>query len=222
MPREGYASRELAGPLQERDSELHALQASARDAGRAAEPPPLQPMGSPSQNKELDAVQSELTQLKEMVASLGAAQLLGADSVRDVSHGGPSGFPPVAPVSGPGNTAEYAKHKPGDIHDIFQNNLEKVAVKKRGDPTFATTGSCWNKLLRMYPVAERIQHQLLGYAFAGTATRVLLNVTGDVRNCTPTLDGICAKMATKLYNDNMAEAQRRKFNSAVLLKDETL
>jgi hypothetical protein len=50
-------------------------------------------------------------------------------------------------------------------------------LKKRGDARFATAYSAWRRLLRMYPVTERVQHQLIGYAFAGTAKASFLMIS---------------------------------------------
>jgi hypothetical protein len=59
--------------------------------------------------------------------------------------------------------------KAGEMHEFFEATMSAVAVKKRGDGHFATDYSAWRRLLRIYPVSERVQHPLISYAFSGTA-----------------------------------------------------
>jgi hypothetical protein len=61
---------------------------------------------------------------------------------------------------------KYAGMKAGETHEIFEAAMSAVAVKKRGDAQFATAYRAWRRLLRMYPVFERVQHQLIGYCSA--------------------------------------------------------
>jgi hypothetical protein len=77
---------------------------------------------------------------------------------------------------------EYAGMKVGETHEIFESTKSAVAVKKRGGAQFPTAYSAWRRLLRMYPVSERVQHQLICYAFAGIAKALFLKISSEPKN----------------------------------------
>jgi hypothetical protein len=83
--------------------------------------------------------------------------------------------------------SEYVGMKAGETHETLEATMSAVAVKKRGDAQFATAYSAWRRLLRMYPVSERVQHQLIGYEFAGTAKASILKISSEPKhaNATP-------------------------------------
>jgi hypothetical protein len=115
--------------------------------------------------------------------------------------------------------SEYAEMKAGETHKSFEATMSAVAVKKRGDAQFSTAYSVWRKLLRMYPVSERVQHQLIGYAFAGTAKASFLKMTSEPKNADATPEALWNVMAKQLYNDTMVRSQRSAFTSAKLDSD---
>jgi hypothetical protein len=78
--------------------------------------------------------------------------------------------------------SEYAGMKAGETHERFEATMSTVAVKKREDAQFATVYSAWRSLLRMYPVSKRIHHQLIGYAFAGTAKDSFLEISSGPKH----------------------------------------
>jgi hypothetical protein len=88
--------------------------------------------------------------------------------------------------------------------------MSAVAVKKRGDSKFATAYSAWRRLLRMYPVSEHVQHQLIGYAFSGTAKAAFLKDSSEPKHGT-TPKTLWKVMAKQLYNDTMVRSQRGAF-----------
>jgi hypothetical protein len=81
---------------------------------------------------------------------------------------------------------EYAGVKAGETHENFEATVSAVPVKKRGDTQFATTYSPWRRLLRIYLVSERVQHQLIGYAFAGTAKASFLKIFSELKHADAT------------------------------------
>ena len=119
-------------------------------------------------------------------------------------------------------SADYAGHKPGDVHNYFKNQLSKVAVAKKGDVNFATARASWKSLVGMYPVSQSVQLQLLGYAFTGSAYKVFLVVMADPRNYGCSAEEIWQRMATKLYNMTMVQTQRSKMTAATLAPGESV
>jgi hypothetical protein len=94
-----------------------------------------------------------------MVSTLAARQQLGSVHIASST----ATAPPLGVSSrSVGDGVNYT-------HEMPKATMSAVAVKKRGDAQFATAYSAWRWLLRMYPVSERVQHQLIGYAFSGTA-----------------------------------------------------
>jgi hypothetical protein len=115
-----------------------------------------------------------------------------------------------------GDYSEYAGMKAGETHEIFEVIMSAVAVKKRGDAQFATAYSAWRRLLRMYLVSERVQHQLIDYAFAGTAKVSFLKISSEPKHADATPEMLLKVMAKQLYNDTMVRSQRGAFTSAKL------
>jgi hypothetical protein len=101
--------------------------------------------------------------------------------------------------------AEYAGLKAGVTHENFESTMSSVAVKKRGDSKFAPAYSAWRRLLRMYPVSERVQHQLIGYAFSGTAKAAFLKVSSDPKHADATPETLRKVIAKQLYNNTMGK-----------------
>jgi hypothetical protein len=118
--------------------------------------------------------------------------------------------------------SEYAGMKAGETHEIFEATISAVAVKKCGDAQFATAYSAWRRLLCMYPVSERVQHQLIGYAFAGTAKASFLKVSSEPKHADAKPEALWKVMAKQLYNDIMVRSQRGTFTSAKLDSGETV
>jgi hypothetical protein len=118
--------------------------------------------------------------------------------------------------------SEYAGMKAGETHEIFEATKSAVAVRTRGDAQFATAYSAWRRLLHMYPVSERVQHQLIGYAFAGTAKASFLKISSDPKHADATPGELWKVMARQLYNDTMVRSQRGAFTSAKLDSGETV
>jgi hypothetical protein len=104
--------------------------------------------------------------------------------------------------------SEYAGMKARETHEIFEATMSAVAVKRRGDAQFATAYSAWRRLLRMYPVSERVQHQLIGYAFAGTGKASFLKISAEPKNADATPEALWKLMGNQLYNDTMVRSQR--------------
>lgn len=71
--------------------------------------------------------------------------------------------------------------KPGELHRTFQAKLEAVSVKREGDANFGALHACWTQLLRMYPLPETVQHQVMSYGFKETAAKIFLQVQSDPR-----------------------------------------
>jgi hypothetical protein len=95
-------------------------------------------------------------------------------------------------------------------------------VKKRGDTQFLTACSAWRRLLRMYPVSERVQHQLIGYAFAGTAKTSFLKISSEPKHADATPEALWKVMTKHLYNDTMVISQRGAFTSSKIDSGETV
>jgi hypothetical protein len=74
----------------------------------------------------------------------------------------------------------------------------------------------------MYPVSERVQHQLIGYAFGGTAKASFLKISSESKVADATLEALRKVMANQLYNDTMVRSQRGAFSSAKLDSGETV
>jgi hypothetical protein len=62
----------------------------------------------------------------------------------------------------------------------------------------------------MYPVSERVQHQLIGYAFAGTAKALFLKISSESKHADATPEALWKLMAKKLYNDYNGEVAARR------------
>jgi hypothetical protein len=60
--------------------------------------------------------------------------------------------------------------------------MSAVAMKKRGDAQFATAYSAWSRLMRMYPVSERVQHQVISYVIDGTAKTSFLKIFSEPKH----------------------------------------
>jgi hypothetical protein len=112
--------------------------------------------------------------------------------------------------------------KAGETHETFEATMSTMAVIKREDAQFATAYSAWRRLLRMYPVSERVQHQLIGYALAGTAKESLLMICSEPKHADATPEALWKVMAKQLYNDNMVRSQCGAFTSAKLDSGETV
>jgi hypothetical protein len=91
--------------------------------------------------------------------------------------------------------SEYAGMKAGEKHEIFEATMSAVAVMTRGDAQFATAYSVWRRLLHMYPVSERVQHQLIGYAFAGTEKASFLKISSESKHPDATSEPLWKVMA---------------------------
>jgi hypothetical protein len=74
----------------------------------------------------------------------------------------------------------------------------------------------------MYPVSKRIQNQLLGCAFAGTAKAWFLNISSEPKHADATSEALWKAMTKQLYNDTMMRSQRSAFTSAWLDSGETV
>jgi hypothetical protein len=74
----------------------------------------------------------------------------------------------------------------------------------------------------MYPVSERVQHQLIGYAFAGTAKASFLKISSEPKHADTTPEALWKVMAKQLYNDAMVRSQRGAFTIAKLDSGETV
>jgi hypothetical protein len=85
--------------------------------------------------------------------------------------------------------------KEGETHEIFEATMSNMAVKKRGDAKFATAYSARRRLLRMYLVSERFHHQLIGYAFAGTAKASFLKIFSEPKHAEATPEALWKVMA---------------------------
>jgi hypothetical protein len=118
--------------------------------------------------------------------------------------------------------SEYAGMKAGETHEIFEATMSAVAVKKRGYAQFATAYSAWRRLLRMYPVSERVQHELIGYAFAETAYALILKISSESKHADATPEALWKVMAKQLYNDTKVMWQHGTFTSAKLDSGETV
>jgi hypothetical protein len=118
--------------------------------------------------------------------------------------------------------SEYTGMKAGETHEIFEATMSDVAVKKRGDGKFATAYSSWRRLLRMYPVSERVQHLLISYEFSGTAKASFLKISSQPKNADATPEALWKVMAKQLYNYTMVRSQRGAFISAKLDSKDTV
>jgi hypothetical protein len=74
----------------------------------------------------------------------------------------------------------------------------------------------------MYPASERVQNQLIGYAFAGTANDSFLKISSEPKHDDATLKALWKLMAKQLYNDTMMRSQPGAFTSAKLNSGETV
>jgi hypothetical protein len=171
--------------------------------------------------REDSHAQSQIDQLIGMVSTLMEHQQ--PDSMHIASSTATA--PPVGVSSrsvGDGvDYFEYARMKAGETHEIFEATMSAVAVK-RGDARFATAHSAWRRLLCMYPVFERVQHQLTGYAFAGTAKASFLKISSEPKHADATSEALWKVMAKQLYNDTMVRSQRGAFTSANIDSGETV
>jgi hypothetical protein len=74
----------------------------------------------------------------------------------------------------------------------------------------------------MYPVSERVQHQLFGYVFAGSEKASFLKISSEPKRSDVTPEALWKIMAKQLYNDTMMRSQRSAFTSAKLDFGETV
>jgi hypothetical protein len=117
---------------------------------------------------------------------------------------------------------EYVGMKARETHELFEATMSAVEVKKWGDAQFATAYRACRRLLRMYSVSERVQHQLIGYAFAGTAKASFLKISSEPKNTDATPEALCKVMTQNLHNDTMVRSQRGAFTSANIDSKETV
>jgi hypothetical protein len=166
--------------------------------------------------------QSKIDQLIEMVSKLATRQQPGSEHIASST----ATAPPVGVSSrsvGDGvGYSEYAGMKAGETHESFEATIFAVAVKKWGDAQFETAYSAWRRLLRMYPVSERVQHQLIGYAFSGTAKTSFLKISSDPKHADATTEALWKLMAKQLHNDTIVRSQRGAFTSVKLDSGETV
>ena len=197
------------------------------DAPGPAEPAIVARLAAAQKNTE-----SQLSELRSLIIS-GQLGGVAAPQKQPVPHQEAPvvSYPAVTPTVGISNdssgtmiraSADYAGHKPGDVHNYFKNQLSKVAVAKKGDVNFATARASWKSLVGMYPVSQSVQLQLLGYAFTGSAYKVFLVVMADPRNGSCSAEEIWQRMATKLYNMTMVQTQRSKMTAAALAPGESV
>jgi hypothetical protein len=177
---------------------------------------------SRDRSHEDSQAQSQIDQLIGMVSTLAARQQPGSVHIASST----ATAPPVGVSSRSAGDdvdySEYARMKAGETHEIFEAKKPAVAVKNRGDAQLTTAYSAWRRLLCMYPVSERVQHQLLGYAFAGTAKASFLKISSEPKHTNATPEKLWNVMAKKLYNDTMVRSQRGAFTSAKLDAGETV
>jgi hypothetical protein len=110
---------------------------------------------------------------------------------------------------------QFNGYKASDIHQWFKSGLAPVAVADRGDAKFAAALACWRRLCSDYEPSETVRIRLLGYAFSGVAATLFQEVMGETKRGI-TAGEVWTLMAAKLYNDDMIETQREKFNAASL------
>jgi hypothetical protein len=177
---------------------------------------------SRDRSREDSHAQSQIDQLIGMVSTLAARQQPGSVHVASST----ATAPPVGVFSRSMRDgvdySEYAGMKAGETHEIYEATMSAVAVKKRGDAQFETAYSAWRRLLRMHPVSERVQHQLIGYAFAGTAKTSFLKISSERMYADSTPEALWKVMAKQLCNDTMVRSQRGAFTSAKLDFGETV
>jgi hypothetical protein len=196
---------ELKRMLREKEASEARLMAASRDRSR-----------------EDSHAQSQIDQLIGTVSTLAARQQPGSVHIASST----ATAPPVGMYSrsvGDGvDYSEYAGMKAGETHEIFEATMSAVAAKKRGDVQFSTAYSAWRRLLRMYPESERVQHQLIGYAFAGTAKASFLKISSEPKHADATPEVLWEVMEEQLYNDTMVRSQRGAFTSSKLYCGETV
>jgi hypothetical protein len=71
-------------------------------------------------------------------------------------------------------------------------------------------------------VSERVQHQLIGYAFAGTAKASFLKISSEPKHADATSEALWKVMAKQLYNDIMVRSQRGASTGAKIDPGETV
>jgi hypothetical protein len=181
---------ELKRKLREKQASEARLMAASRDRSR-----------------DDSHAQSQIDQLIGMVSTLAARQQPGSVHIASSTATAPPVGAYSRSVGDVVDYSEYAGMKAGETHEIFEATMSAVAVKKRGDTQFATAHSAWRRLLRMYPVSERVQHQLIGYAFAGTAKASFLKISSEPKHADTTPEALWKVMAKQLYNDTMVRSQ---------------
>jgi hypothetical protein len=134
---------------------------------------------SRDRSHEDSQAQSQIDQLIGMISTLAARQQPGSVQIASSTATAPPVGVSSRSVRDGVDYYEYAGMKAGETHEIFEATMSAAAVKKRGDAQFATANSAWRRLLRMYPVSERVQHQLIGYAFAGSAKALFLKISSE-------------------------------------------
>jgi hypothetical protein len=165
--------------------------------------------------------QSQIDQLIGMVWTLAARQQTGPVQIASSTATAPPVGVSSRSVGNGVDYSEYAGMMAGETHEIFEATMSAEAVKKRGDAQFATAYSAWRRLLRMYPVSERVQHQLIGYAFSRTAKASFLKISSQPKH-DATTEALWKVMAKELYNDTMVRSQRGAFTSPKLDSVETV
>jgi hypothetical protein len=190
---------ELKRMLREKDANEGRLMAASRDRSRVD-----------SQS------QSQIDQLIGMVSTLAARQQLGSVHITSSTVTAPPVGVSSRSVGDGVEYSEYAGMKAGETHKKNEATLSAVAVKKRGDAQFATANSAWCRLLRTYPVSDRVQHQLIGYVFAGTAKTSFLKIPSEPKHADVIPEALWKVMAKQLYNDTIVRSQRGAFTSAKL------
>jgi hypothetical protein len=158
---------------------------------------------SRGRSREDSQAQSQIDQLIGMVSTLAARHQPGLVHIALST----ATAPPVGVSSrSVGDGVGYSKYvgmKAGETLEIFEATMLAVAVKKRGDAQFATAYSAWLRLLRMYPESERVQNQLIGYAFAGTAKASIFKISSEPKHADATTEALWKVMVKQLYNDTM-------------------
>jgi hypothetical protein len=166
--------------------------------------------------------QSQIDQLIGMVSKLAARQQPCSVHIASSTATAPPVGVSFRSVGDGVDYSEYAGMKAGETHEIFEATMSAVAVKKRGDAQFATAYSAWRKLLRTFSVSERVQNQLIGYAFAGTAKASFLKMSSELKHADATPEALWKLMANHLYNDTMVRSHRGAFTSAKLDSGKTV
>jgi hypothetical protein len=120
---------------------------------------------SRDRSREDSQAQSQIDQLIKMVSTLAARHQPGSVHIALSAATAPPVYVSSRSMGDGVDDSEYAGMKAGETHESFEATMSAVAVKKWGDAQFATAYSAWRRLLRMYLVSERVQHQLMAMRF---------------------------------------------------------